>query len=343
LTHFLDTLPFDWSQPAARELRNFLADTYFREQPIIQFAADSGVKMATINWSQPTYLVWHELLEKSRNQGRLRQLIDVIMVSAGAAVALRLREIVGSDPIVAAPVTPTPVGAWKGFDDRRTLERQIFDEPALLDIAFLRRGVELAPAVVRLLVTLPTGRYYGTAFRIADDLMLTNYHVLFDQGASDSPASKIEIWFGYEKDFAGRDLAHEVEMGDPGSIQGSRKHDWAIFRPATVIPSTPIISLFGAVPVEVDDRVYIIQHPNGGAKQIAMIHNVVRYTDDDVVQYWADTQSGSSGSPVFSERWELVALHNCGVQVNSNGRPEFRNEGQRIERVAEELRKAGVI
>ena len=58
----------------------------------------------------------------------------------------------------------------------------------------------------------------------------------------------------------------------------------------------PVIGLSGGSPVQVDDRVYIIQHPHGGAKKIGMIHNVVRYVDDDVIRYWTDTESGSSGS-----------------------------------------------
>jgi V8-like Glu-specific endopeptidase len=344
VVHFLDSLPFDWTAPAARELRDLLADTYFREQSVMQFAADAGVKMSTINWSQPTYLIWHELLEKSRNQGKLRTLMGVISNSADGAVALRLREITVGDPVVAAPLADGHVDEWRGFADRAALERQIESMPALLDIAFLRRGVELAPAVARLLVTFPSGKkYFGTGFRITDDLLLTNHHVLYDVNHGDAPATKIEVWFGYEKDFAGEYLAHDVVMGETGSICGSADHDWAVFRVASAIPDTPVISLSGAAPVDVDDRVYIIQHPNGGAKQIAMIHNVVRHVDVNVVQYWADTQGGSSGSPVFNERWELVALHHRWVTAKASGRTEYRNQGQRIERVATALRKAGVI
>jgi hypothetical protein len=63
-------------------------------------------------------------------------------------------------------------------------------------VAFLQRGVELAPAVARLLVTLPDGRYYGTGFRIGEDLLLTNHHVLF--GAAGTSATGVEAWLRYE-------------------------------------------------------------------------------------------------------------------------------------------------
>src|SRR6266540_2461250 len=145
MTHFLDTLPFDWSQPAARELRDFLASTYFREPAVIQLVQQAGVKPYTIAWGQPMQQVWHDVIQQARNQSRLRELLKQIMENADSAVGLRLEEFLYAVPVVEAPAAPPSPAAWKGFDDRDTLERQILDESTLLDIAFLRRGVELAP------------------------------------------------------------------------------------------------------------------------------------------------------------------------------------------------------
>ena len=125
--------------------------------------------------------VWHDVIQQARNQEKLRSLLEQIAGTGDAAVAIRLQELLAAAPVVAAPTgQPGPV-AWKGFGDREELERRLFDESTLLDIAFLRRGVELSAAVARLLVTLPSGQYYGTAFRIGEDLLLTNHHVLFDE------------------------------------------------------------------------------------------------------------------------------------------------------------------
>jgi len=88
--------------------------------------------------------------------------------------------------------------------------------------------------------------------------------------------------------------------------------------------------------------VYIIQHPNGGMKKIGMIHNVVRYVDDDVIRYLTDTEGGSSGSPVFNERWQVVALHHYWVTDTVDGKTEIRNQGRRIERVVAGLAAAGI-
>ena len=275
--HFLDTLPFDWTRPEARELRDFLAATFFREGPVVEFAVQAGIPPATVAWSQPMQSVWHELINQARNQDKLRGLLGQVAAS-GQGVAARLRELTADTPVVEAPAG-TLQPAWRGFADRGELERQIFDEPTLLDVAFLQRGVELAPAVARILVTMPRGRYYGTAFRIGEDLLLTNHHVLFDP--TDTPAIAVEAWLHYELDVMGHPREHVMIPCRAETIVGDKTHDWAVIRVGAPLPvGVPTLDLAGAGTVAAADRVYIIQHPNGGMKKIGMHHNVVRYANE---------------------------------------------------------------
>jgi endonuclease G len=86
-------------------------------------------------------------------------------------------------------------------------------------------------------------------------------------------------------------------------------------------------------------------------------NKVLKYADDRTVWYQTDTVAGSSGSPVFNGRWEVVALHHSGVpatdrqgrwltidgKVFEQGMDENRikwlaNEGIRISRIVEHLR-----
>lgn len=338
--HFLDTLPFDWTRPEARELRDFLSATFFREEPVIEFAIQAGIRPGTVAWSQPMQSVWHELITKARNQDRLPELLDQVAAS-GKAVAARLRELTADSPVLEAPAVGTQP-TWRGSVGRGELERQIFDEPTLLDVAFLRRGVELAPAVARLLVTLPSGRYYGTGFRISEDLLLTNHHVLCDPDGTSATA--VAAWLHYELDTMGRPREHQVIDCHTDTIAGDQTHDWAVIRAAAPLPVTvPILDLANAESVAVGERVYIIQHPHGGMKKIGMHHNVVRHVDDDVVQYWTDTEPGSSGSPVFNERWQLVALHQQWVEARPRSAREYRNQGRRITRVSERIKATGLL
>lgn len=63
------------------------------------------------------------------------------------------------------------------------------------------------------------------------------------------------------------------------------------------------------------DSVYIIQHPKGRRKQIVMGNNkVIDYgLFKNFLRYRADTDYGSSGSPVFNAQWQLVALHHAAI------------------------------
>jgi endonuclease G, mitochondrial len=67
--------------------------------------------------------------------------------------------------------------------------------------------------------------------------------------------------------------------------------------------------------------VNIIQHPNGEPKQLALRENkVTGLPENRFLHYRTDTAAGSSGSPVFNDQWDLIALHHSGVPArDSNG------------------------
>jgi photosystem II stability/assembly factor-like uncharacterized protein len=73
------------------------------------------------------------------------------------------------------------------------------------------------------------------------------------------------------------------------------------------------------------EQIYLPQHPKGWAKRIAAVEDdgnvtTIAFVDyssacgDHRIGYYADTQTGSSGSPVIAAADNsVVALHNCGV------------------------------
>jgi trypsin-like peptidase/effector-associated domain 1 (EAD1)-containing protein len=344
MTHFVDSLPFSWEAPGAQELLELLVSVYDEQAPVKAMARQAGVVTGRVNWAQPMQGAWFELITAARNQDRLRALLEQVASGPDRAVADRVAELLAAEPVVEAPAAEPPAGTWKHFTEPDTRERQIFRTPTFQDVAFLRRGVEMASAVCRLLVAgADGGQYHGTAFRIGQDLLLTNHHVLVC--GSGRPPSAVEAWFGYEQDLDGRELEHTTVVCDPVPLAGEAGPDWAVVRTAAPVPDgTAVVAVPGSAPVAAGDRVCIVQHPYGGVKKLAARHNVVRHVDEDVVQYWTDTDSGSSGAPVFDERWRLVALHRRWTRIGPLSRAgEFRNEGLRIGRVAEGLARAGLV
>ena len=95
------------------------------------------------------------------------------------------------------------------------------------------------------------------------------------------------------------------------------------------------------------DHVTVIEHPEGDYKQIALRENRVigRGKKGVTLYYAADTLGGSSGSPVFNDDFEMVALHHAGGPRNDdtlqNGQPvpDDCNEGIRISVIVDALRK----
>src|SRR3712207_816397 len=71
--------------------------------------------------------------------------------------------------------------------------------------------------------------------------------------------------------------------------------------------------------------VNVVQHPDGDTKQIVVRENRILHRGDHVLHYLTDTEPGYSGSPVFNDQGEVVALHHWGGPqrevVGADGRP----------------------
>ena len=265
------------------------------------------------------------------------------------------KSIIGIRPASGAPgVDRSDIGA---------LERVIGD----LDFEDVPTR-ELAGALARFVCRVRVeaqgnhAREYGTGFMVSPRLLLTNHHVL--------PT----------KDLAGlSDAQFDYQMSEDGQFLRSRYFklvptDFFLTDQAldyTLVAVAPISQ--DRVPLDVytwirmiedegkavfGEPLVIIQHPGGGPKQIARRNNRLVGILENFLQYETDTERGSSGSPVFNQRWELVALHHQGVPLvrdgaimTVSGTPWDKtlsddliqwvaNEGVRISRIVEDLKQA---
>lgn len=203
---------------------------------------------------------------------------------------------------------------------------QIFGANHLKSMAWLRRGLEVARSVCRVVTPVSI----GSGFMLAGGRLLTNHHVI----PSAAVAEKSYAEFNVEEDLAGHlSPAHRVAIDAEGLVaQGDLDFCLAKLKePAVGLP----LSEWGHLEVEatavpsVGEHVTIIQHPAGGPKQIAITANQVVNIYEHRLQYSTDTMPGSSGSPVFNDAWKVVALHRRGGNLVTNQRGDrmFANEG----------------
>jgi len=246
--------------------------------------------------------------------------------------------VLGAPPAIPEAKTPAiaPI-VWRG-NEALTESRETF-----LDLWFFHEGLRIAQSVVRLEVITQNGlRSFGTGFLIASNTVLTNHHVLYDDEGR--AARRVAVVFHDELDRTGQLCKPDVDAGDVETIQGEKSHDWAIVRLKKPRPAEyPALTLRPSKHVAVGDFAYIIQHPEGRRKMIALHHNNVVFVDGDRVQYKTDTLRGSSGSPVCNEFWEVIALHRQWEEELVEGEKKYRNEGTNIERVVEGLKARGII
>lgn len=196
----------------------------------------------------------------------------------------------------------------------------------LRQIAWLEQGTIAAQSVCRIIT--PAGN--GTGFLIAPGVVLTNNHVL--PSATTLPGSRAE--FNYQNDAHGQPLpAHRYKFDDRQFVTNAALD----FTLVTMLSDSakPPLEQWGVMRVNPDseplpnEHVVIIQHPEGGPKQVCLTANQVVNVWEHRLQYTTDTLPGSSGAPVCNERWEVIALHHAGgkLKVNAKGEQRFVNEG----------------
>ncbi|MEV0830401.1 DNA/RNA non-specific endonuclease [Nonomuraea rubra] len=246
------------------------------------------------------------------------------------------RDVPPVDPAAmtaADPVTVTAAAA--------VLER-IIQTDDLLPVGYLEGGAVAARAVGRVVVRDARGRLagYGTGSLVSPDLLLTNHHVLGDAGT----AGRSSVEFDYQDAVDGRPLPLQGFSLDPGRFFfADRDLDFAL---VAVRAAPGELARFGFNPlvasegkVIIGDFVTIIQHPGGAKKQVALRENRIVDILESFLHYQTDTEPGSSGSPVFNDQWEIVALHHAGVRAPEHDEyGGFINEGIRVSKLLAFLR-----
>ena len=328
-----------WNQNLTN-LNYVLAGYYPFKNDSLPVARKAQLNILNIGFNDKPVTNWFNIIDEAEKEKKVHKLIESALADFPDDMTLKAAlegELTG--------VTPIPLdtpGEWKETNgDGSEYEKIIGKESTLLDIAYLETGLLRARSVAR--VVLPDGAT-GTGFLLDNNILITNNHVI----DSKEIAAKSKVQFNYQRNADGLALKmkeYELDPATAWATEPKEKDDWTAIK-----VKGDANAEWGALQLKTNtvtknSRVNIIQHPNGLHKQIAIHHNFVRYVDDNVIQYLTDTLPGSSGSPVFNDAWELIALHHSGGNIREPGtkRIVFRNEGIHINKIIAGLQAKGII
>ncbi|MER6288493.1 trypsin-like peptidase domain-containing protein [Streptomyces sviceus] len=198
---------------------------------------------------------------------------------------------------------------------------------------FLPRGTRAASSIARISVhhdgrDLPL----GTGFMVSPRLLMTNHHVLSDEAFTRRCFLEFNVQTTIDNTL---DLPVRFEFDPVTFFTADERLDFAVVAVAPAADGLPAGDTFGWHRLSVQpgkvvlgERVNIIGHPNGRLKEIAFRGNTVTERLPDFLHYTTDTEPGSSGSPIFNDQWEVVALHHCGVAKEDEQGRALRKDGQ---------------
>jgi endonuclease G len=226
--------------------------------------------------------------------------------------------------------------------DGLTMERLI-GASDLFPVSYLEAGLRAAKSVCRIEIRDSIGRVlgYGTGFLVSPSLLLTNNHVLEDGDAARYSLAQ----FNYETDLNLLPRPIKSFRIDPDRFfMTDRDLDFTLVAVEKISAEGITLSDFGFLPfipaagkILVGEYVSCIQHPEGAPKAVVIRENELIALLDNFVHYITDTQPGSSGSPVFSDDWKVVALHHAGVPDDHDPGKFVANEGVRISSIAKKI------
>ncbi len=270
-------------------------------------------KLSGITRAGPMDEIVLDLVEWAQMNGRLDDLIQ-------GALAQRpgnpwLRELA---PVLVLTATGDPTPQLQGI---------VLKNNALQDVGVWRAQMAaVEDSVCRFEVTNSANGQVvgvGSGFLIADDVVLTNRHVIEDLKQPNATQPLVR--------FSARTDASGVEQpGDPYPLEGDDAGWLKGFSPVDALDYA-LVKLpkgTGRAPVptpapysfQQGDIYFILQHPMGAPLKFGG-GTFVSLEGNSRVNYTTNSEPGSSGAPVFTQGWQPVALHRSGSLAYNSGVP----------------------
>ncbi|HVH24808.1 MAG TPA: serine protease [Pseudonocardia sp.] len=361
---WFDDLPLDFTRADTRTAERALITGYggdaFSAPNLVK---DVGLDASALNMSMPPKFLIRAIMNQARLANRLTVLLgEVFADPTQEAIHGVLRPtIAGHEAEITEAVRnrqpslerlsllPPTAEVWGAHEEGPRplatpgLEKILNEAAGFADVGVFRRW--LAEAEVRTARIDIGGRACGTGFLVADQLLLTNWHVvsetvtgavaLFDHSVL-NPSLGRAVPFAADWQVAHSDHdTSRTELGASGPPLGT--WDFALVRltepvgaqaigpdpAATTVDKRGHYQLDGTDYTYVEDEpLLVVGHPDGRPIQLSYAApSGARPTKHgNRVRYQTNTESGLSGSPVFNREFRVVALHHAGGPTRARAR-----------------------
>jgi endonuclease G, mitochondrial len=260
---------------------------------------------------------------------RLQKEEDCRIIDSHDQVQARVGRLIKAGQVPMEALTAAVSGDPK-VETHRFYERVIAATNDLQPVNFLPRGARAARRIARISIR-NNGRPFGTGSLVSPHLLMTNNHVLPDIETAEQCVAE----FNCEIDLDMKNASIASYEIDPSRLFVTNEHlDYTLVAleggpdgraPGDEFGWSTLIEEQGKIVT--GEPVNIVGHPMGRAKEMSIRHNLLQNQVDDFLHYTTDTEPGNSGSPVFNDQWEMVALHHAGVPSTDDAGNLLKSDG----------------
>jgi Trypsin-like peptidase domain/Effector-associated domain 1 len=355
------------------EITNQIVDAYFQSELEMVLRQRMNVRLDRVVGPGTFDYVVFQLLSWAERQGREPELVRIasqarpkhdgmqlIYQKYGMAIGGELQR--AGKELIKGPMTAT------GFEAEVKKYLPFLDPLPWREVLFGLEG-----RVCRVEVGNGT---FGSGFLVGRDAVLTNYHVLEKVVTGESAVDKVRCRFDYKVLTTGKEAEgvlvkmHPTDWKIDASpyTQGEKdlkpddglptvdELDYVLFRlerpigiepidpnprPSEKVPRRGWIKVPGTAPaITTQMPILILQHPRKDPLKLALdTEGVLQVNGNGTrVRYATNTAGGSSGSPCFDLKWNLIALHHYGDPEYNH--PRY-NQGVPIAAIRERLTRQG--
>lgn len=191
---------------------------------------------------------------------------------------------------------------------------------------------------------------FATGFMVSENLMLTNWHVFrtieevadseiqfhYELNTSGNPGTALSFKLQSDKFYhSNEELDYCFVAVSPLDISGREK--------LSTIGYIYIDPTLGKLGNEREEALNIIHHPDGDYMQLSIRENLFVKITPTSIWYETDTAPGSSGSPVFNDQWQVVALHHMGVGKKNDAGEYIDKNGKEIPKINGKIDASKVV